>query len=189
MRELMRTVAVALCCSALAGLLAGCGSAAAATPTPTVDPVTQAYLSVLHTYYVPFAAAESENYRRCLEGFTVATTTQRPKVMAQCRPVEIAASDAGQAVLTNLGTVVPPPRWQRANGELTQGIQALIAYHNASVHAIDADSVAQFEVAAHLSDPAFSLFCDPIAQLNEGPPKLSPTLLAPNTVPCQSTDA
>lgn len=180
MRSIMRMVAVALCCLTFAGLLAGCGDAAAKTPTPTVDPVTRAYLSALRSSYGQYyAAAEPEVYQ-CHDRVAVDSNAQLLRAMPACLPLETAAHSAAQTALARLATAAPPARWQQADAGLKQALRAILPYYVARANAIATGSAEQFTQAfSTLADQALPLFCDPIATFNAGPPQISPPLQEP----------
>jgi hypothetical protein len=176
-------------------LLAGCAAVQSAptkpigTSTPSRDPATQAYLSVLQQYYAPFSVASHEEITACSDTFEKGTAAQLQHQLAPCRPVEMTTIAATQAVLDHLAMVSPPARWQTADHELKQALQAGIAFLAAKIHAIDDQSVSEYLAAENNQGvQAGKLFCDPIAQFNAGPPPLSPPLLPPVLGLCQSTD-
>lgn len=67
------------------------GNPRAATPTPILDPASQAYLSMLRTYYAAFAQAENAEIAQCFYQYNAAPLAQKPALLQACRPVEEAA--------------------------------------------------------------------------------------------------
>lgn len=166
-------------------MLVGCaapvaGATQPSTPTPTVDPVTQAYLGVLRSSYGYYYAAAQPELDQCYDRLAFYHQTQLLNALPACRPLETAAHDAAQTALAQLATATPPARWQTADANLKQALQAMLPYYAARLRAIDATSAEQFTDAfASIGNQALALFCGPIATFNVGPPKLSPSLPVP----------
>jgi hypothetical protein len=187
MLRITRHLVVTSVVLAIAGVaLASCGTAQAgtttpaATPTLTLDPTTQAYVSVLRTYYVPFSKSGGQEIYWCEERYAVDSKSQRPQDMVTCQPMELSARDDAQAALTHLGATPPPARWQQADTELKQALQLMIPYYTARISAIDANSTTQFEAAyTDLANQPSPMFCDAIRQLNAPPSPFAPPLEVP----------
>lgn len=179
---------------ALAVLLVSCGSAAAATtptttptravtPTATIEPAAQAYLSLLRTYYVPMATANADS-RACYLSVRAAITAQQSSQMATCKTPMSAELAAAQTLFIQLGKATPPARWQAQHAALLQAVPGVVALTTTQLKAIEANDVTGFLSTNHQAHDALLLFCDPIAQINAGPPPVSPLLPVPDGSIC-----
>jgi hypothetical protein len=148
-------------------------SAPTATPAPTLDPTTQAYVHVLRTDYLPFVDAEQQEYDRC-------DKVPASQPLAPCRPLEVAASTAGQTLLAHLTTTPPPAGWQARDTALKQAVQEAVAYNLHRIQAIDANNTIQFQLTRSDGNAAASLLCTTILQIDNGPPPLSPSIVVPS---------
>ena len=176
-----------ICSMALAILLVGCGSASAAptptrtvTPTATIEPAAQAYLSLLRTYYVPMATANFAS-RDCFLSVRATSTAQQ---LATCKTPVAAELAAGQTLVIQLGNVTPPARWQAQHTALRQAMPGVVALTTTQLKAIEANDVSGYLNTNHQAHDALLLFCDPITQINAGPPPVSPPLPVPDPLIC-----
>lgn len=162
-----------------ASLFASRNQGPAAKPTPSSDPVTKAYVSVLQQYYQAWYRAEVPEYNQCSAPFeaNAENPAQLQPLLAPCRPVEVAAITAAQTLLDHLATTPPPARWQAADSELKGALKVNVGFHTAKLRAIDAQSGSQYlAIDRNVGIPMGGLFCDPIQQFNAGPPPLDPRL-------------
>jgi hypothetical protein len=186
--------AAATCWVTLLILLVGCGTShatlkLAGTPTATVDVAMQAYVGVLRQFYAPYSVDAQQEVRTCGDPVHSKSTKQLPTIFPYCRPLEVNLMATAQGVLDHLGSVAPPARWQTADGELKQALKASMAFSSALVQAMDAQSTSQYvAVESQQGPPTATLFCDPIAQFNAGPPPLTPQLLVPVADLCATSD-
>jgi hypothetical protein len=150
------------------------------TPTPALDAQSQAYVTLLRTYYLPFADADDVGVN-CWGKVKAAAKSNQEQLMATCRSPEAAELALGQTLHAQLAAAAPPTRWQAAHAALQQAVDGLRALVTEEVAAIDAQDVGRYlDVFTSLE----SQFCAPIAQLNAGPPPLSPKLYTPNASNC-----
>jgi hypothetical protein len=176
-------VAAVLLIALLAGALfrfhgaPSAGSKEVVIPTPTLDPTSEAYVSVLRTYYPPFIAAEEQEFEQCALPITHFSP---PEVLAPCRPVELAAITAAQTLVDHLVATPPPARWQAQDAALKQALRAAIAYNTERIHDIDAKAVVPFYLTRTDGGAAGSLLCTTILQIDRGPPPLSPGFSLPD---------
>jgi hypothetical protein len=137
-----------------------------------LDAATQAYVHVLRTDYPPFVDAEQQEYDQCGKIYP-------SQPLAPCRPLEVAASTAGQTLLSHLTTTPPPAGWQARDTALKQAVQEAIAYNLHRIQSIDANDILQFKLTRNDGNAAASLLCTTILQIDNGPPPLSPSISAP----------
>jgi hypothetical protein len=152
------------------------------TPTPALDAQSQAYITLLRTYYLPFADAD-DVAANCWWQVKATAIADREHVLATCRSPEAAELALAQTLHTQLAAAAPPARWQAPHSALQQAVDGMIALLTGLVAAIDAQDVSRYVDAQGLSGAA-NLFCAPIVQLNAGPPPLSPKLYTPNSSTC-----
>lgn len=181
MRSMPRTVTI-VCCLAFAALLAGCASArsgttlSAATPTPSADPATQAYVSLLRHYYVPMANANG-SAKNCFIRVEQTLARLQAGQMAHCQTPMAAELTAAQTLRAQLAETAPPAQWQAQHAALKSAVQALINLTTEQVQAIDAGDVNRFlNTGMPVAGAVMTQFCDPIAQIDAGPPPLTPIL-------------
>jgi hypothetical protein len=150
------------------------------TATPALDPQSQAYVTLLRTYYLPFADADDASVN-CWGAVKAAAQANQEQLLATCRSPEAAELALGQTLHTQLAAAAPPARWQAAHATLQQAVDGLLALATQSLAAIDAQDVSRYlDVFTSIENQ----FCAPIAQLNAGPPPLSPKLYTPNASTC-----
>jgi hypothetical protein len=133
----------------------------AAKPTPTVD-TTQAYLSLLRTYYAPWALDHLSEPKACNINFAQLPTAQQAQQLQSCRPLLIPELAAGQTLIGQLATAHPPTRWQAAHSALQQVMQAAYTYDSQRALAIDAQSVSQYLNVIQRAEGFMLQFCNPI---------------------------
>jgi hypothetical protein len=147
---------------------------ASRTPTATPDPASQAYVDLLRAYYVPLAEAYTPA-TTCVQN--ALSSPQSASEMATCQgPVQTELA-AAQALSTHLASATPPLRWQRQGNALKAATQGIIALATTQLQAIAARSQALLGDSYTAGVDVGAAFCDPIAQINAGPPRLSPPLL------------
>lgn len=133
----------------------------------SLDPQARAYMAILRQYYPPVLDVVGQDFRDCSSTFGNIPPSSQLQTMAACRPTEVAAATASQALLAHLQTANPPARWRSANHELEQWAQALTRAFDDRVAAIDARDVARFmTLATSEVQPASDLSCAPIEQIN-----------------------
>src|SRR5262249_4154532 len=71
-------------------------SAPAATPTATIDRPTQAYLTLLQTYYLPWVLAHHQQRDTCGPDFNALPATERAQQLPACRPILVTEIAAGK---------------------------------------------------------------------------------------------
>jgi hypothetical protein len=150
------------------------------TATPALDPQSQAYVTLLRTYYIPMADA-NDPAKVCWSAVIVSKQVQ---YMAPCRPPTAAMLALAQTLRTQLAAAAPPARWQTQHVALQQAVDGQIALLTEELAAIDAQDLTRFLNTQDLVLHTLGLFCTPIAQLNAGPPELSPKLYPPATDAC-----
>jgi hypothetical protein len=167
--------------------LVSCGAAptGATNPaaTPTLDPTAQAYVSMLRTYYVPTADANTASLN-CFLAVQQASVGQQAQAMADCRSPFAAQLADARTLLTQLAAATPPVRWQTQHVALQQAVHGLITLLTEQLAAVNAGDVTRLMGAKSLAITSLPLFCAPIAQLNAGPPPLAPPLHAPDPSFC-----
>jgi hypothetical protein len=168
------------CCLGLTALLAGCSGAPSqsvtqrphVTPVPTLDAQSQAYVTLLRTYYLPVYSAGIPAAQCAM----LVENTRKLADLLTCRPLFAAQLAAAQTLRTQLATASPPVRWQTQHTTLQQGLQEWIAFETDELAAIDAQDITRyFSVETRGGDGSDTL-CQVITQLNAGPPPLSPQL-------------
>jgi hypothetical protein len=100
-------------------------------PTAIKDPVSQIYVLMLRSYYVPLAHAPIA-VRECCQGSLAASSLTASPSIAVCRSalqVELATS---QALRAHLASATPQARWQTQHATLWQAVQAIIDIENTS---------------------------------------------------------
>jgi hypothetical protein len=140
------------------------------TPLPTLDAQTQAYVTVLNTYYRPLFTA-GVAAKQCYVQFE---NTGKLTDLLACRDPIASELAAAQTLRTQLATATPPPRWQSLHTALQQAVQGLIDVNTVQLAAIDAQDGAHFLSPNGRLGDVLSAFCPIFAQLNAGPPPLSP---------------
>ncbi|HEV2239266.1 MAG TPA: hypothetical protein VGR57_21600 [Ktedonobacterales bacterium] len=197
MANTFEALAAVLVIALIGGLLAwhgGAGPAHMPTPTPTLDPQSQAYVTMLRTYYVPLADAYQpafdcyENLIAPLGGnvpiMTPSVVEHAPSsVLDACRAPVQAELAAAQALNAHLASAAPPSRWQSQHAALRQSTQAIISFASKELQGITTHSVALYLSPGNGIEEAV-LFCTPIQQINAGPPRLSPQLPPPYQYQC-----
>jgi hypothetical protein len=138
----------------------------AAKPTPTLDPTTQAYLTVLQTYYVPWAQDHLQEglQSKCGLAFTSLPPAQQTQQLPTCRPLLVPEIAAGKTLLAHLATAQPPTRWHAAHAALDQAMQAADAWNAQRLQAIDAQNVSQY--VSVVNQLPLTMFCDPLSTFN-----------------------
>jgi hypothetical protein len=134
-------------------------------PTPTVDP-TQGYLSMLQTYYVPWARDFIDERTLCGISFASRPTAAQIQQLPTCRPPLAAEIAAGKTLIAQLATAQPPARWQAQHAALRQAMQAMDAFDTQRLQAIDAHSVSQYLSVLNGATSVTTAFCSPIMALN-----------------------
>lgn len=149
------------------------------TATATLDPQSQAYVTLLNTYYRPMAAADLP----AAQCYVQTMNTGNLQDLLACRAPIANELALAQALRAQLATANPPARWQSQHTALRQAVQGLIDVETAQLAAIDAHDINRF-----LNNPqlgaVLGAFCPIVAQLNAGPPPLSPKLSAPEPANC-----
>jgi hypothetical protein len=151
---------------------------------PALDPASQAYVSMLRTYYAPIAV-DNPSVETCLgnAGNMLPNEVQAAQLMPTCRPLVAAQLTAASTFAAQLASTTPPARWRTQDAELRQATQGLIPILTAWLRAIDARDTGQFVPLWDRSSPALGLFQAPIAQINAdihvGPSPLPPPLPIP----------
>jgi hypothetical protein len=150
-----------------------------ATSVPTVDAVSQAYVNILQTYYVPFFDAHSKDLHCYLVVHNLwivnAPSSKVVKAMNDCRDPLAASMAAAQVLQTQLAGATPPARWQAQHTALQNGVQSYFTYIATLVHDIDTGNVDDYNNVSQARRLQNS-FCEPIAQINAGPPQVIPPL-------------
>jgi hypothetical protein len=169
---LVAVLVIALIATVLAShRMSGQGSP---TPTATPDPASQAYVDLLRAYYVPLAEA----YTPALTCVQNALSSQNASDMAACQAPVQTEQAAAQSLSAHLASATPPPRWQRQHDTLTAATQGIITMTTNQLQAIEARSQALLLASFNSALDVGAVFCDPVAQINAGPPRLSPPLVA-----------
>ncbi|HEY7342274.1 MAG TPA: hypothetical protein VH591_15460 [Ktedonobacterales bacterium] len=186
-------LAAAIVFVSLLVMLLGCGSGAsagssrpkapAATPTATIEPVTQAYLTVLRQYYMPFLGDETLEKNRCGIPALFGSLAVVKSLMSFCGQFESKALASAQTLLDHLKTVTPPTQWKTADEKLKQAIQVTITFHAKKLQAINTQNAAQYKEVNGTGPVMAGLYCDPIGQINAGLP-LSSALPVPEQSAC-----
>jgi hypothetical protein len=140
------------------------------TPTPTLDAESQAYVTLLRTYYTPLVTADQAE-KLC---YIQVETTRKLSDLLPCRSPFADMVAVEQTLRTQLATAVPPARWQAQHTALQQAVQGLLGVQSDELAAIDAQDIARFLSYNERQIDAFSAFCPIVTQLNTGPPPLSP---------------
>jgi hypothetical protein len=191
----VRRKAVA-CSMCLAFLLVGCNSGSpgatkpAATPSPTVDAMTQAYVDLLHKYYVPFATAHDKD-EACIitvyrASFANPARDLLVRKMGACRDPLTASLAGAQVLQIQLAGATPPARWQTQHAALQKGAQGYSKFGAALLHDIDTNDVEDFLSAVdQIRKDVGTSFCDPVNQINAGPPPVIPPLPVFDSSICQ----
>jgi hypothetical protein len=161
----------------LGGLLTACaGGSGPSTPstsqapTATISPDTQAYLSLLQTYYMPWERDHFQQQSQCGPGFDQAPPVAQALRLPDCRPVLVSELAAGKTLISQLTTAHPPASWQTAHAALRQAMQVVDTYDTQRLHAIEASNVSQFVALSNGAPQVLALFCGPIHLINVGPP-------------------
>jgi putative zinc finger protein len=149
-------------------------------PTATPDPASQAYITLLRTYYTPLVSTDL-NLRNC---YITVENTRKLQDMLACRPLWADQLLLVRTLRTQLATASPPAHWQTQHAALQQAIDGRIAVLTEQLAAIDAQDVTRFLNTTAAQNDNFASFCPIIAQLNAGPPPLSPQLSAPESLMC-----
>lgn len=160
-------------------LLTGCATPAsdatattapAATPTATVDVPSQAYLTLLHTYYLPWVLAHHQQRDTCGPDFNALPASDKAKQLPACRPLLVTEIAAGMTLIAQLASAQPPARWQTAHEGLKQAMQGAAAWDGQRLAAIDAHDVPHFVALSYGAPQVLTVFCEPIRTINAGPP-------------------
>jgi hypothetical protein len=178
--SVIEALAALLVIALLGGLLAsrnvvGPGPASTpipTTPMPTLDPESQAYVTLLRTYYLPVVTAEPPTF----ECYNLLVNTRKLADLLACRGPMAAQLAAAQTLRTQLATATPPPRWQSQHTALQQAVQGFIGVQTDMLAAIDAQDITRFFSYETRVIDVLSSFCPIVTQLNAGPPPLSPAL-------------
>lgn len=153
-------------------------------PTPTLDPQTRAYVTVLHTYYQPlFVAAAQDTV--CEAAYSGAAASTKESALQSCRATSASVVSTAQTLADQLQTAYPPARWQTAHDDLKAAAQATINIFTARVAAIDAHNTSQFDEMIPQTHAVLGQYCGPIALINAGLPA-SEGLNPPNLSGCPS---
>jgi hypothetical protein len=181
----IEALAALLVIALLGGLLASRHPAGPGpSGSPRLDVASQAYLTMLHTYYDPLVPA-NHTAQDCVH--TSATwdpsqTAERFQLMLTCRPPLVTELTAAQIFTAKLATAVPPARWRAEHAMLGTAMADLFTVLNSQIAAIDARSLAQFVGTLDQAASLRHMFETPIAQINlqihAGPPPLPPPLTA-----------
>jgi Putative zinc-finger len=135
--------------------------------SPTLDAQAQAYVAVLHAYYLPVLDALGTENLQCIAGYDSAPTGDKKAHMTGCTQVETAVVTASRNLLDQLMASTPPPRWQGADMLLKHWASSLINAYDDRIQAIETHDTGQF---SHLVDteidPALNQSCAPIQQIN-----------------------
>jgi putative zinc finger protein len=132
---------------------------------PTLDPQSQAYVSVLRNYYQPVFVATSLD-TDCQNTYGAAAPSRKLAALLNCRATAAAAVTSAQALSDHLASASPPARWQTADAALKQAAAATVAVYNQRVAAIDAHDTAQFDALGPQTASVLAQYCGPIAQIN-----------------------
>src|SRR5262249_39985119 len=127
---------------------------------------TQAYLTLLQTYYVPWVQDWGQERGQCALGFLGLAPADQIQQLPACRPLLTPELAAGKTLLAQLATAQPPTRWQAQPAALTQALQAADGYDTQRLHAIDAQSVSQYLTLANRAPEVALRFCQPISAFN-----------------------
>jgi putative zinc finger protein len=150
------------------------------TATPALDSASQAYIDLLHTYYLPMANA-NDAVSSC---FDTVYSSHSLQDLAACRSPVTNELATAQTLRSQLATATPPTRWQTQHVALQQAVQSAIAFLTEELAAIDTQDLTRYLNTQSLAYAAFGTFCEPIAQLNAGPPPLTPLLRRPDATIC-----
>jgi hypothetical protein len=145
-----------------------------ASPTATQDPLSQAYVDLLREYYVPLAEANTPALTCALN----VLPSQSASDLAACQSPIQTEQAAAQVLSAHLASATPPPRWQTQHTTLTVATQGIVTWTTTQLQAIEAQNVARFVGNSSPVLDEGTAFCDPIAQINAGPPRVSPPLVA-----------
>jgi hypothetical protein len=150
------------------------------TATPALDPQSQAYVTLLRTYYLPVVSAN----HLVADCFTNAEGTRRLQDVIDCRSPVAEELARAQTARIQLATASPPARWQSQHTALLRAIDGLIALLTEQETAIDAQDVTRFLNTGALVIDRLQAFCPIVSQLNAGPPPLSPRISPPDSSLC-----
>jgi hypothetical protein len=145
------------------------GPAAKLTPTP--DAQARAYLTELRTYWRPLNA-DLASETLCFRPNPPSTPTPSVQLsdMLSCRPYEARVVSDARALLAHL-TEPPPARWQTADRQLKQAVQATLTAYTELVAAVDARDYERWNgLFLNQRSAALLRFCDPIDQIDAGLP-------------------
>src|SRR5262249_43805872 len=141
-----------------------------ATPTAAVDAATQAYLTLLHSYYDPWVQDHITQRTQCGPRFNGLPATTQQQQLPDCRPILVAELAAGKTLIAQLATAHPPARWQAAHDDLKHAMQGVDAWDGQRLQAIDAGDVSRFVNLTDGVPQVLAPFCGPIRTINAGPP-------------------
>jgi hypothetical protein len=131
---------------------------------PPLDPTTQAYLSLLDRYYIPWVLDYRQQSILCGPAFAAQPAALQSQHLPECRPILVPELAAGETLSTQLAMAHAPTSWQTAHAALRQAMEDADAYDTQRLQAIDAHNVTLYgDVSAHTPEESF---CMPVNTFN-----------------------
>jgi hypothetical protein len=133
--------------------------------SPRLDAASQAYLTMLRTYYAPLVDANI-TAQACVRAVAMSTPDGRPQLIPTCRAPLATELAAARTFSAQLDLATAPTRWQAQHAALKRETSDLISVLATQVVATDAGNIAQLLETIDPASQALKPFRDSITQIN-----------------------